>query len=152
MPHTPTCECISSIKCSVFLRIFRSCYLPFCVSIICFSWPLMRTYGLVSLSLFFYCFVPTSQYFKEGGGGKCVIMCPNKYSINWREKNLCRQAPSSMNLQNHRWLPVSIFRVKIAALGSLKRVICKAKNLSLTTKQKIIKTISACKASTYSLL
>jgi hypothetical protein len=27
-----------------------------------------------------------------------------------------------MILQNHRWLPVSIFVVKIAALGPLKRV------------------------------
>ncbi len=28
-----------------------------------------------------------------------------------------------MILQNRRWLPVTIFRVKIAALGSLKRLL-----------------------------
>jgi hypothetical protein len=32
------------------------------------------------------------------------------------------QAASCMNLLNHRRLPVSIFNVKIATLGSLKRV------------------------------
>jgi hypothetical protein len=32
------------------------------------------------------------------------------------------RAPFGMNLQNHRQLPVSIFNVKIASLGSLKRV------------------------------
>jgi hypothetical protein len=31
-------------------------------------------------------------------------------------------AASGMILQNQRWLPVGIFSVKIAALGSLKRV------------------------------
>ncbi len=73
-----------------------------------------------------------------------------------------------MILQNHRRLPVtvSIFCVKIATLGTLKRVtgriskliisIEQAKILSLifssTEKQKIVKTISACKESTYLLL
>jgi hypothetical protein len=33
------------------------------------------------------------------------------------------QAASGMILQNQRWLPACIFTVKIAAIGSLKRVI-----------------------------
>jgi hypothetical protein len=74
-------------------------------------------------------------------------------------------------LQNHRQLPVSIYRVKIAVLGSLKRVtvrtfkICKnfqefskkqAKTFrsifSSTKKQKIEKTINAFTGSTYLFL
>jgi hypothetical protein len=35
-----------------------------------------------------------------------------------------------MILQNHRWLPVSIFIVKITALGSLERVIGTILNIS----------------------
>jgi hypothetical protein len=37
-------------------------------------------------------------------------------------KKLLSLAASCMNLQNHRRLPVSIYRVKIAALGSSERV------------------------------
>jgi hypothetical protein len=33
------------------------------------------------------------------------------------------QAASGMILQNHRWLPVSIFSIKIATVGTLKQVI-----------------------------
>jgi hypothetical protein len=72
-----------------------------------------------------------------------------------------------MILQNIRQLPVCIFRVKIAALGSLKMVtelIFKLSKLfqrsklklglvfSLTRKQKTVKTISTCTESTYLLL
>jgi hypothetical protein len=49
--------------------------------------------------------VPTSHWLQ----GKCA-------SIN------LIQAASGSILQDHRWLPVCIFRDKIAALGSLKRV------------------------------
>jgi hypothetical protein len=49
--------------------------------------------------------VPTYHWLQ----GKCA-------SIN------LSQAASGMILQYHRWLPVCIFRDKIAALGSLKRV------------------------------
>ncbi len=78
------------------------------------------------------------------------------------------QAASGMVLQNHRRLPVSIFSVKVAALGSLKRVTgrifkisksfqrSKLKLLTLifssTKKQKIVKIISACTESIYLLL
>jgi hypothetical protein len=72
---------------------------------------------------------------------------------------------AGMNLQNRRRLPVSIFSVKIAALGSLKRVTGRifiisskflskdqAKTLILifssTKKNKIVKTLSACTVST----
>ncbi len=70
-----------------------------------------------------------------------------------------------MILQNHRRLPVSIFSVKIAALGSLNRLLegfskllsnLKGTTLrllfSLNKKQKIVKTISAFTKSTYLLL
>ncbi len=77
------------------------------------------------------------------------------------------QAASGMILQNHRRLPVSIFRVKIAALGCLQHVTGRifkisiiskkqAKTLSLifssTKKQQIVKTISACTESNYFIL
>jgi hypothetical protein len=78
------------------------------------------------------------------------------------------QAASGMILQNHRRLPVSIFSVKIAALGSLKWVTRRIlKNLyviskeqakplslifSLNKQQKIVKTMSACTECTYLLL
>jgi hypothetical protein len=64
-------------------------------------------------------------------------------------------------LQNHRRLHVSIFSVKIAALGSLKRVTGRifkinkviskeqAKTFQTSMKQKFLKTISACKESTF---
>jgi hypothetical protein len=62
------------------------------------------------------------------------------------------QAASGMILRNYRRLPVSIFSVKLAALGSLKRIIGRkvitkeqAKTLRLifssTKKQKLLKTI-----------
>jgi hypothetical protein len=62
---------------------------------------------------------------------------------------------SGMILQNHRRLPVSIFSVKIAALGSLKRVFQNSnskfsklvrisKEQAKTKKQKNFKTIRAC--------
>ncbi len=74
--------------------------------------------------------VPTSHWLQ----GKCAGI------------NLSRAA-SGMNLQYHRRV-VSIFSVKIAALGSLKRVtgwILKISNLFSSTKKqkKIVKTISA---------
>jgi hypothetical protein len=50
--------------------------------------------------------VPTSHWWLQG---KCARI-------------ILSQAASSMILNNHRRLPVSIFSVKIAALGSLKRV------------------------------
>ncbi len=37
-------------------------------------------------------------------------------------KFCCQQAAFSMILQDHRWLPFCLFSVKIAAVGSLKRV------------------------------
>ncbi len=78
----------------------------------------------------------------------------------------CSIVPTAgMNLQNRRRLPVSIFSVKIAAVGSLKRVTGRifiisnkflskdqAKTLILiflsTKKNKIVKTLSACTEST----
>ncbi len=45
--------------------------------------------------LFFVCFEPTSPYCTEslfsgtGGGGNCVLMCSNKYSVNWEKACLC---------------------------------------------------------------
>jgi hypothetical protein len=84
-----------------------------------------------------------------------------------RKNNLSGEA-SSFVLKNHRRLPVGIFSVKIAALGSLKRVTGrifkiskkfqknKAKTLSLifssNKKQKNAKTITTCTKSTYLLL
>jgi hypothetical protein len=79
------------------------------------------------------------------------------------------QSASGMILQNHRRLPASIFSVKIAALGYLKRVTKgfselvstgiseeQAKTLSLifstTNKQKIVKTVSACTESTFIII
>jgi hypothetical protein len=50
--------------------------------------------------------VPTSHWLQE----KCARI------------NLA-QAASGLILQNHSWLQVNIFRVKIATLGSLKQVI-----------------------------
>jgi hypothetical protein len=71
------------------------------------------------------------------------------------------QAASGMILQNHRWLPACIFSVKIAAVGCLKRVtesifkICKYFQRSklklwlFHQQEKNVKTISACRKSTY---
>ncbi len=75
-------------------------------------------------------------------------------------KNYLSHAAFGMILQNHRRLPISIFSVKLAALGSLKRVTGRtfkvskyiiskeqAKTLRLIfviNSEKIVKTISAC--------
>ncbi len=70
------------------------------------------------------------------------------------------QAASGMILQNHRRLSASIFSVKIAALGSLKRVIGRILKISnfkgalifsSTKQQKIAKTFSTCTESNYLL-
>jgi hypothetical protein len=54
--------------------------------------------------------------------GRCSLV-PTSH---WLQKKCARidlsQAASGMILQNHRWLHVNIFCVKIAALGSLKRL------------------------------
>ncbi len=84
--------------------------------------------------------------------GPCSLV-PTSY---WMQGKCARinlsQAASGMILKNHRRLPVSIYSVKIAALGSLKRVTGRkvitkeeAKTLRLifssTKKQKLLKTI-----------
>ncbi len=56
------------------------------------------------------------------------------------------QAVFGMILQNHRRFPVSIFSVKVAALGLWSLI------FSSTKKQKIVKTNSACTESTSLLL
>jgi hypothetical protein len=56
------------------------------------------------------------------------------------------QAATGMTLHNHRRLSVRIFRVKITALGFLKR------DFSSNKKQKVVKTISAWLESTYLIL
>jgi hypothetical protein len=54
--------------------------------------------------------------------GRCSLV-PTSYWIQGKFARITLfQAASCMILQNHRRLPVSIFSVKIAALGSLKRV------------------------------
>jgi hypothetical protein len=35
--------------------------------------------------LFFLCFKPTSPYCIEGGGGKSILMCSNKCSVNLKK-------------------------------------------------------------------
>ncbi len=42
------------------------------------------------------------------------------FAIGWMEN--VQQLTCHMRLQNHKLLPVGIFSVKIAALGSLKRI------------------------------
>jgi hypothetical protein len=101
-----------------------------------------------------------------------IDRCSLVPTSHWLQRKRARihlsQAASGMFFKNHRRLPVSIFSVKIAALGFLKRYwkdfrkeyhkISKehAKTMSLifssTKKQKILKTISACTESTYKLL
>ncbi len=95
--------------------------------------------------------VPTCNWLQ----GKCAII------------NLS-QAASGMILQNHRWLPVSIFSVKIAAVGSLKRVSKRIFKISKYFQRsklkllvqffvnykatKIVRTIIVCTESAYFLL
>jgi hypothetical protein len=90
--------------------------------------------------------------------GQCSLV-PTSYWLEGKCAKNLPQAASGMILQNHRRLPVSIFIVKIAALGSLKRVTGRififekviskeqAKTLSLifssTKKQKIVKSINS---------
>jgi hypothetical protein len=55
-----------------------------------------------------------------------IVQCSLLPTCNWLQRKYARinlsQAASGVILQKHRWLPVSIFSVKIAALGSLKQV------------------------------
>jgi hypothetical protein len=102
--------------------------------------------------------------------GRCSLVPISHWLLGKFARTNLSQAASGMNLQNHRWLPVCIFNVKIVALGSLKRITGRifkstysaitkeqAKTLSLIfpskNKQKIVKKIiSACTESTYLLL
>jgi hypothetical protein len=52
------------------------------------------------------------------------------------------QAASGMIIQNHRRLPVSIFSVEIAALGSLKRVTAKIVKKLISNFKRATKTLS----------
>jgi len=49
---------------------------------------------------------------------KLLTNFENDYPPHWLQGKFARK--TSMSLQNHRRLPVSIFSVKIAALASLK--------------------------------
>jgi hypothetical protein len=55
-----------------------------------------------------------------------IGQCSPVLTPHWLQGKCARinlmQAASSMILQNHRRLPVCIYSVKVAALGSLKRV------------------------------
>ncbi len=54
--------------------------------------------------------------------GQCSLV-PTSHCLQGKRARVnLSQAASGMILQNHRWLPVSIFSVKIAALGFLKWV------------------------------
>jgi hypothetical protein len=54
--------------------------------------------------------------------GLCSLV-PTSYWLQGKcTRTNLSQAASGTILQNHTWLPVSIFSVKITALGSLKQV------------------------------
>jgi hypothetical protein len=54
--------------------------------------------------------------------GRCSLEPTSHWILGKFARITLSQAASCMILQNHRRLPVSIFSVKIAALGSLKPV------------------------------
>ncbi len=100
----------------LFSRSFKSFLLPYTIiNFYLFLWKyllilkmLTETLLRISFSVIGRCsLVPTSQ--SHWLQGKCarINLSPAAFGII---------------LQNHRWLPVSIFSVKIAALWSLKRV------------------------------
>jgi len=84
VPHSPTCECISFIKCRIFFIMLSS--------ILCLYHMLLvaSKEDFVLFWLFFYCFELTSPYCIEGGGGKGILMYPNKYLINWKIKKILK--------------------------------------------------------------
>jgi hypothetical protein len=55
--------------------------------------------------------------------GRCSLVPTSHWLQEKCERIDMSQAASNIILHNHRWLPVSIFSVKTAVVGSLKPVI-----------------------------
>ncbi len=104
----------------LFLRCFRRFSLPYTmINFICASLRLLTNYETETLLRIFFSLI-----------GRCSLV-PTSH---WLQEKCTRihlsLAAFGMILHNHRRLPVSIFSVKIGALGSLKRVTWRVSKIS----------------------